>query len=147
MNQQETLIGQLNSLIQLDVDAIHAYDQAIEKIDVEPIRDELEGFKKDHHRHVEELTNAVRRMGGEPVKYERDLTALRSVTGTEGALRAMKSNEKLTNKTYRRALGWILPPEVYDVVRRNRDDEVRHLAYIERALRERFFEETGRAAA
>ena len=61
------------------------------------------------------------RLGGNPPKRSVDLkglllegfTALRSVTGTEGALKAMQSNEKTTNKKYQEALAisreWSLP--------------------------------------
>ena len=60
--------------------------------------------------------------------------------GTEGALKAMRGNEKVTNAIYDRALGWDLPPEVRTVIERNRDDERRHLSYIEGALNQRIWE-------
>jgi hypothetical protein len=64
-------------------------------------------------------------------------TRLRSVTGTAGALRAMRGNEILTNLYYDRALAWDLPPEIRRMLLRNRDDEIRHLAFVEQAIRER----------
>jgi hypothetical protein len=78
-------------------------------------------------------------LGGEPVELGRDLkgvlleglTALRSVTGTLGALRAMKMNEKLTNHAYERTLEMTLPAGAREVVLRNREDERRHLTAIE----------------
>jgi hypothetical protein len=53
------------------------------------------------------------------------------VTGTVGALRAMRMNEKLTNKTYDKAVRLDLPPMALEVVTRNLEDERRHLAAIE----------------
>src|SRR5690606_16217034 len=132
----------LNSLIQLDIDAVNAYEQAIQRIDATQIAGQLDAFKGDHQRHIEELSRAVRDLGGEPPDGSPDLkgyllegfTALRSATGTEGALKAMRTNEKLTNKRYEAALSENLPANVASIVRRNREDERRHLQYIEMAL-------------
>ena len=132
----------LSDLMKLDVDAVHAYEQAIDRIDVRAIRDALEEFKGDHDRHVDELSRAIRDLGGEPPERTPDIkgfliegfTAIRSATGTEGAMKAMRSNEKMTNKKYDKALDEELAPDVRSLVERNRDDERRHLAYIERVL-------------
>jgi uncharacterized protein (TIGR02284 family) len=129
----------LNDLIQLDYDAVQAYKQAIEKIDDVAARADLVAFQADHERHIADLSRTVRMMGGEPEEAGRDLkgvlleglTALRSVTGTLGALRAMRMNEKLTNRSYERALEVRLPIAARDVVLRNREDERRHLSAIE----------------
>src|SRR5690606_9370068 len=102
----DNVISTLNDLIQLDVDAVNAYEQAIERIDIPQVAADLEQFKGDHQRHIEELSAEVMRLGGEPPDRSPDLkgyllegfTALRSVTGTEGALKAMRSNEVTTNK-------------------------------------------------
>jgi uncharacterized protein (TIGR02284 family) len=136
---RESAIELLNDLIQLDYDAVQAYKQAIEKIDDVSARVDLEVFQADHERHIADLSRTVRMMGGEPEEAGRDLkgvlleglTALRSVTGTLGALRAMRMNEKLTNRSYERALEAKLPVAARDVVLRNREDERRHLSAIE----------------
>jgi uncharacterized protein (TIGR02284 family) len=132
-------ISVLNDLIQLDYDAIQAYKQAIEKIEDAAARSDLMSFQADHERHIIDLSQAVRVLGGEPEKAGRDLkgvlleglTALRSVTGNLGALRAMRMNEKLTNRAYEKALEAKLPINARDVVLTNREDERRHLAAIE----------------
>jgi uncharacterized protein (TIGR02284 family) len=132
----------MNELIQLDYDAVQAYKQAIEKIDDTIARLDLESFQADHERHIADLSQAVRLLGGQPEGTGRDLkgllleglTALRSVTGTLGALKAMRMNEKLTNRSYERALEAKLPPTARDVVLRNREDERRHLAAIEQHI-------------
>jgi uncharacterized protein (TIGR02284 family) len=137
----EAIVAELNDLIQLDLDAVKAYEIAIEKIDDQEAHDDLELFKLDHERHVEDLGRLVRRLGGEP-KDSRDLkgvliegmTLLRSATGTLGALKAMRMNEKLTNKVYARALEKPLTLDAREVVLTNRDDERRHLAAIKAHL-------------
>ena len=136
------MIKNLSSLVQLDIDASHAYDQAIEQIDTLSIRNELIKFRGDHERHIDELSALIRKLGGTPPERSRDFkgyliegfTALRSSTGTEGALKAMQGNEKLTNKQYDKARSYDLTPEAKTLVERNYLDEVAHLKYIESVL-------------
>src|SRR6185437_7161094 len=136
MEANRDLIKNLSSLVQLDIDAIHAYRQAIKEIDVQEIRQKLTEFEQDHENHVQNLSQQISQLGGEPPVFKQDFkgfliegfTALRSKTGTEGALKAMKGNEKLTNAVYDRALSWDLPLDVRSVVEKNRVDERRHLA-------------------
>jgi rubrerythrin len=145
----KAVIALLRDLVHLDVDAIHAYDQAIKNIDVSYVRAELERFKADHERHVSDLTGAIVALGGEPPVIRRDfkgffiegMTALRSAMGTEQSLKAMLTNEKLTNREYDKASKMSLPPEVDAVLRRNSDDEKRHLRYIEDAIARRVWEQ------
>jgi hypothetical protein len=85
-----------------------------------------------------ELTSIVRDLGGTPVEAHRDfkgrvlegMTRLRS-RGTLGALRAMKTNEKLTNRVYNKAADAYMPPIGQAIVMENLEDERRHLAAIE----------------
>jgi len=147
MSHQET-IDTLKDLIQLDFDASRAYDQAIDEIDVPTIRNQLIEFRADHERHISNLSALLRQMGEAPPEQSRDLkgffiegfTAVRSMTGTEGALKAMQTNENLTNKRYNQAMKVTMPNEVADQVERNFQDEQRHIQYIEQALAGRFWE-------
>ena len=149
--EYEEITKKLNSLIQLDIDAIHAYEQAMKNINEVFIRDQLAEFRNDHHRHFRELSAVVQGMGGSPPEYSPDFkgfliqgfTALRSMTGTEGALKAMESNEKLTNKTYEEASSWDLPLDAISLVRSNFDDEKLHIRYIQTSLRDRIWEGRG----
>ncbi|OFZ21629.1 MAG: hypothetical protein A2X94_00310 [Bdellovibrionales bacterium GWB1_55_8] len=146
--ESKDLIKHLSSLVHTDIDAIHAYDQAIEKIDYKEVRDRLSDFRTDHHRHVTDLSSLIRDMGGDPPEFKRDFkgfliegfTALRSVTGTEASLKAMKTNERLTNATYEKALSWDVPTNVRDVIRKNREDERRHFDYIDQVLQSKPWE-------
>jgi uncharacterized protein (TIGR02284 family) len=140
----------LRSLAQLDIDAEHAYGQAIEEIKEPPIRNRLSDFREDHKRHVAELSVAIRELGETPPEYKRDtkgfllegFTAIRSKTGTEGALKAMRTNEKTTNKTYDKARSWDVSPSVKTLIEKNYEDERRHLQYIENALETQAWKKT-----
>ena len=152
---QKEFIKTLSNLAQLDIDAVHAYEQAIERIDYAPIRDELRKFQMDHQRHVRELSALIKQHGEKPPEFSRDFkgfliegfTALRSITGTEGALKAMQSNEETTTKHYSEALDSDLPLEARALVERNYGDERRHLNYVKGALASRRWEQASTAHA
>jgi rubrerythrin len=128
----------LNKLLQLDVDAACTYREALEHVDDDQVRRDLEGFLADHERHVMELSTIIRELGGTPIEPERDfkgallegMTRLRS-RGTLSALRAMRLNEKLTNRSYDKAADRHVPPLAAAVIMENANDERRHLAAIE----------------
>ena len=137
----------LNDLIMLDLDAVKAYQSAIDRISVATIAERLTSFKHDHERHVANLSAEVRRLGGTPADrrdfkgpFIQGFTAIMSMMGVEEALRAMRGNEELTNKTYENALQQPLPADVRLVVEENLRDEQRHLAYIQEALRDHIWE-------
>ena len=129
----------LNKLIQLDYDAAQTYKLALEHIDDPLVWSDLQAFLRDHERHIMELSGIVRDLGGTPIDAHRDfkgvllegMTKLRSRTGTLGALRAMRMNERLTNRVYDRAADIYMPPIGQAIVMENLGDERRHLAAIE----------------
>jgi len=140
----------LSSLAQLDIDAEHAYVQAIEEIKETAIRDRLSEFREDHKRHVAELSVAIRELGEAPPEYKRDtkgflmggFTAIRSKTGTEGALKAMKANEKTSTKAYEKARSWEVSVSIKALIEKICANERRHLEYIEHALETKLWKKT-----
>ncbi len=105
------ILNMLKSLAHLDVDAWNAYGQVVEKIGEADIRTKLEKFRDDHRNHFEALSELIEKFGDSPPEFSRDFkgfliegfTSLRGVTGTQGALEAMKINEELTNRNYHEA--------------------------------------------
>lgn len=141
-------IERLNDLIALDIDAVNAYESAVERVDVPYIAERLREFQQDHERHVRELSDVVRRMGGEPRRKPdvkgfllKGFTTITSMMGTEAALKAMQGNETLTNRTYSEALREDWPADVRTIIARNHADEQRHLRFIEQCLQERAWEQ------
>ena len=139
---REDILDNLEKLIQLDVDATHAYDQAIKNIDEPLVREKLVLFQSDHRRHVDVLSAKMREIGGTPPEFHKDFkgffisgfTALRSMTGTKGALEAMETNERLTTSRYEKAVGLDFPADIATIVRTHLADEQRHLSFIREAL-------------
>lgn len=150
----KAVVALMRDLVHLDVDAIHAYDQAIKNIDGATVRSELERFKADHERHVSDLSAAIVALGGEPPAIRRDVkgifiegvTALRAAMGTEQSLKAMLTNEKLTNREYEKATKMALTADIDALIRRHREDERRHIQYVEDAIARRVWEQAPKHA-
>jgi uncharacterized protein (TIGR02284 family) len=147
----EQMAKELKDLVQLDVDAVRAYQQAIDNIDDLTIKARLAEFQQDHRRHVIDLSPFVTRFGGKPPADKPDvkgfliqgMTAIRSKMGIEQALKAMQSNERLTNRNYGEAVSMPWPADVQLVVQRCAEDERRHLEYVDRTLQTRPWEGAG----
>ena len=139
---RDEILNQLEKLIQLDVDATHAYDQAIKNVDEQVIKDKLLLFQGDHRRHIDLLSAKVLELGGTPPELTSDFkgffisgfTALRSLTGTKGALEAMETNEKLTTSKYQDAVKLVWPADIASIIQSNLSDEQRHLAFVREAI-------------
>ena len=142
---EKTIESVMNDLIQLDIDAYHAYEDAIKAIKEKDIQQQLTDFRKDHGRHIKELSYLLKELGGKPIKHSRDfkgiviegMTILQSLTGTIGALKAMLTNENITNEKYADALEYKgFTQEVRKLIHDNYNDEKRHLDYIKKKLAE-----------
>ena len=136
-------VEKMRSLAQLDVDAIGAYDAAISRVKDALVRERLNEFRVDHVRHVQDLNAFIRALGGAPVELKPDFkgtamkgfTAVSSLMGTEAALMAMLGNEEITNRVYELALDFEWSPQVHALIRKNRQDEERHITWIREAVR------------
>jgi rubrerythrin len=139
---RDSILDNLSKLIHLDVDAAHAYDQAIRNVDDQAVKEKLIQFQSDHLRHIDQLSGKVRELGGTAPELASDFkgfiiagfTALRSLTGTKGALEAMETNERLTVSGYTEASKLDFPVDVLARVQSNLADEQRHLSTIREAL-------------
>lgn len=148
VGKQTNVVSLLRNLIELDYDAIEAYEAAIEKLDNASFREQMSAFCDDHRRHVAELNPILQRLGGEPVlqgDIKRVLTKgkvyLGSLISDRAILAAMKTNEEDTNTAYERAVAHVgVDAETLAVLQRNLSDERRHRAWIIQTLQTAFTE-------
>lgn len=146
-----TLVGKhseqvrlLQGLVEIDYDAIEAYEAAIERIDDEQIRARLGSFCDDHRRHVAALNPIIQTFGGDPVlqgDIKRVLTrgkvVIGGLFGTRTVLLAMKANEDDTNAAYERAVAQVgLGSDVHQLLQSHLADERRHREYLVVALQD-----------
>lgn len=142
--KNDAVVKTLNELIQLDFDAIEAYELAIAKLESAGYRNPLTRFSEDHRRHVRELSLLVQGYLGKPATgpdLKRLLTKgkvfIADLFGDDKAiLMAMYANEKVTNKAYEAALEGIGEgkPEARVQLESNLADERRHRAWLEQAI-------------
>ncbi|NBU20759.1 ferritin-like domain-containing protein [bacterium] len=145
----QPLIDRLISLVLLDIDAIHAYDQAINNIESLTVKNQFLQFKYDHERHVQNLTSSLHQLGAQAPEYRREFKGYsfskfkspESSKDLEEILHIMKENEQYTNMTYDGVLSYEIPDELRTLIKNNRDDERRHLKYIRSCIDSRIWEQ------
>lgn len=137
------LDDRLNDILQLEHDAVNAYETAIKNCDEGDIKTNLTDFLSDHTRHVSRLTEEVSNAGGKPASrpdlkgpFLKGLTAVMSKMGDRNLLRVMHQNENLTNSTYDHALKEEWPSEIRAFLIEFQSDERRHRSWIEQRLEE-----------
>lgn len=138
VSTQDVLEG-LNDLLELDHDAIGAYQVAIEKLEDRDHAEQIAGFMRDHERHVRDLNALILEMGGEPKNkehvtgpFKEALQGLGAVGGDKGLLMAFRTNEMQVRMKYdsyaSKANEW--PERVKAVIDRNALDEERHYRWV-----------------
>ena len=136
--KDKDLIEAMSNLVQLDIDAVYAYDQAVKEIDDAIIRHRLLKFQDEHRQHIHGLSEQIENLGGQVPERSQDLkgyvieafSAIRSFTGLKGALSAMKTTEEITNRYYGEVVSWEAPPDVKEALRTYFSEEKIHLYYI-----------------
>jgi rubrerythrin len=137
------LIAELNDLLALDHDAVQAYSLAIGAISNAEYRDTLSGFRGDHQRHVERLTELIRSHGGMPIElphlptgaFKLAMQALGTLGDDRAVLMAFKANEAQVRDKYRRHADRPHDPGVSAILRGAAADEERHYQWADEVLR------------
>lgn len=140
-SEQEKLAKKLIELVMVDIDAVSLYTTALKNIDDSTIHKTINKFKDDHERHIKDLSSWIRDLKEKPPEKTPDLkgyllkafSAIRSITGTSGALAALETAEHITNKAYEEAVSCKcvnIPQELKKLLNSNYEDEKRHLNYV-----------------
>lgn len=132
----------LSNLIQMEHDAIAAYDAIIEKLDNFGNKQQIRKFRAEHERHLEDLKKLAKKHQA----YRPDATGMKSVLtagkvnlanmmgGDSAALRAMSTNEADTLTAYRNACNNAhAPADAKKMLQKALDDEERHKAWMDEA--------------
>jgi uncharacterized protein (TIGR02284 family) len=141
---QKELGSLLNNLIELDYDAVAAYEAAIARLHNQEYKERLREFLGDHQRHIIDLKPHAARLveevaSGPDVKQvlTKGKVVIAKLAGDKAILFAMKTNEDDTNTAYERAVKHdAVTPEVLAVLQRNLADERRHRAWLQQCLRQ-----------
>jgi uncharacterized protein (TIGR02284 family) len=132
----------LNQLIHLEYDAIEACRSAVARVTDSEDRGRLGELLGDHRRHVDELADVVRNLGGEPAgvgdlrqALVRGRVALGALVGERAMLEAIRRNEWDIAAAYGRAASQPgVPVDVLAVLERHLCDERGHHAWVNERL-------------
>jgi rubrerythrin len=133
----------LNDLLQLDHDAVGAYEIAMEKLQDRDHADQIAGFRRDHERHIRELNELIAELGGTPMNqphatgpFKLALQSLGGLAGDRGTLMAFRTNELQVRAKYdsyaARANAW--PTNIKRVIDACALDEERHYRWVSDVL-------------
>jgi rubrerythrin len=133
------LVAELNDLLKLDHDAVQAYTLAIRLLVSAEHKRQLEEFRADHERHIDELSQLIRSRDGTPLElphlpsgaFKLAVQAIGGGArvaggGDRAVLLAFKANERQVRDKYRRAARATHPSDVTSVLARAAEDESRH---------------------
>jgi rubrerythrin len=141
--ETQMLLHELEALAQLDTDAVQVYEDVLQHVTDEDVSKQFRTFQGEHRHHAEALSDAIVRLGGVKPELKVDLigrmadwvSEFRSMSGTRGALHAMKTAELYHNRRYGEAVTWdVADEEIATMLRRFDDNEKRHLAFVEERL-------------
>jgi rubrerythrin len=133
----------LNDLLQLDHDAVGAYQIAMEKLQDRDHADQIAGFRRDHERHIRELNELISELGGTPKNhphatgpFKLALQSLGALAGDKGVLMAFRTNELQVRAKYdsyaSKANHW--PTHIKRIIDACALDEERHFSWVSRVL-------------
>lgn len=138
---QGSFVDALKQLVELEFDALEAYEAAIDRLDDKEYKTTLGQFRDDHKKHITDLTNLLIHHDIEPpTKHSlgkhwitTGKVVIGNLTGGDKAiLMAMKSNEGDTNTAYCRMKErtdiW---EDAKDILERGLQDEQRHKKWFE----------------
>ena len=142
---QDNFTASLQALVEFEYDVIEAYEAAIHRLEDGMYRLELEAFKDDHERHIEELS-AILKKRNEKVPtgpsskqwLTKGKVALANILGDRAILIAMSSNEDDSILAYERMVERMMEvvewEDAKDPLNRGLADERRHKAWLEEVV-------------
>lgn len=155
----ESLIADLNDLIQLDRDAIEAYTLAINSVRDAAIRETLAEFRAEHQRRAESLAQAVRARGAHAIElphitapFKLAVQAFGSLVGLAtrtdaSVLLSLRIVEGQIRDKYRQFAAKTWPDELAALIQDSAEREAAHYTWIAEHLRAAGFGEQSLAGS
>lgn len=130
----------VKELIELDYDAVEAYEAAILRLENTVYKGKLSEFMEDHKHHIQEFSSLLKKhncdipTGPSTAKQwlAKGKVVLANLVGDNAILSAMLSNEEDTNTAYERMNErtdkW---DDAKDIIKQGLEDEKRHKKWFE----------------
>lgn len=139
----DDIVKNLNDLIELEYDAIAAYQAAIDRLENQAYIDKLASFMHDHVNHIATLSQLVSQEGGAAADsgdmkmiLTKGKVVIAELGGDEAILKAMKMNEAVTNETYEKEVAKSYPEPIQSILLTHFADERRHKQWLQVVLLE-----------
>lgn len=134
-------LTELARVVRIEIEVLRTYDRVIGKVGHPGTADQLAQFRNEHAKHLEDLfawKSLARRF---PERLRNEVHGRHSGFGgaqsmtddTEGALREVRAVEQIAIRAWN-ALEGALPRGMGALVNRFREDETRHLRFLDRLL-------------
>lgn len=142
VGMQTDFAAALQDLVELELDAVQAYQAAVDRIEDPLSKNQLGEFLADHRRHVDTV-QALLRAHQQTVPTEpsgkqwlaKGKVVIGGLLGDAAVLAAMRSNEQDTNTAYERIVAHEgLWPDAKPALEQGLADERRHRDWLEQAL-------------
>lgn len=139
---QANFADALKELIELDYDAVDAYQAAIDRLENEEYKAKLGKFKADHESHIKVLNRILHahdgvivESGGAKGWLTKGKVILANLIGDKTILKAMRSNEEDTNTAYKKMNShkakWT---DAADAIAQGMEDEEKHKKWLDAIL-------------
>lgn len=131
---QNDIEGLVKALMNLEHDALEAYDETIARLENEQYAEQIKEFRQDHFQHIDELKKIAAMLaikegdGSMKAVLTKGKIVIADMAGDdESILTAMKTNEYDTVAAYENALKkTFLTPQLRELCKKAHADEVRH---------------------
>ena len=140
-------LTEIARVLRIEIEVLRSYDRAIGKIGHPGTADQLAQFRNEHAKHVEDLFawKSLARRFPERLREEvhsrhSGFAGARAITDdTEAALREVRAVEEVALRAWN-ALEGLLPRGMGALVNRFREDESRHLRFLDKLLDNKVWE-------
>lgn len=139
-------IDELARAVTVEREVVASYDRVIPHVGHPGTADQLAQFRNEHAKHLEGLLSWKRLARKFPKRVRAEAIGKTPSSGfggllgmsddTEGALREVRAVEELAQRSWN-ALSGFLPERVGKLVERLREDEQRHLRFLDRLIQAR----------
>jgi hypothetical protein len=141
---EDQIVYKVRALMQVEVDALRAFDEAMRVIDHAATCARLASFRADHLQHLRDLIHGTQVEIGVtldvPAPDPDSVVTVGRADDTRKALCALRISKWVTLRVYDDAAARGLPGALREAAVRHRRDEARHLAWLDQALATRSWE-------
>jgi hypothetical protein len=135
----------MKELIELEYETVEAYDVAYDKLTANDYKLKLNDFKKDHKKHIEQLTELLSEHNITAPKeasignqwLTKGKVIISGLIGDNSILKAMLSNEIDTNVAYERmCIHDSIWKDAENILKSGLEDEKKHKVWLENTIKE-----------